>query len=494
MTVLFRVDASAAIGTGHVMRCLALANRLAEAGVTPVFVAREMFDNLAARITSAGFALERLPQVSGRNDRPMPHAHWLAADWREDARATAALADRLDARWVVVDHYGIDRAWQAAVAAPGRRIAVLDDLADRPHACDLLVDPSLTGDAYGRYRLLLGPRTERLLGPRYAILRPEFAKAPDRSVPGAQPHWLIAFGGVDAAGMTGLAVDALGDAADVDVVVGGQNQALDGLRPAIADKGWRLHVDTPEIGQLMGAADLAIGAGGHMLWERAAMGLPSIAIVVADNQREQVAEAARLGLVAPLAADDLSAGRLAEAANELASDLQRRRAMSAKCRQAVDGGGADRIAGRIAAPPVTVRAAAPDDCEDIWRWRNDPAIRETSRNPAAIDLADHERWFESILEDPSRSLLIGADANGPLGVVRFDRDGDESEVSIYLVPDRLGEGRGARLLLEAEAWLADAAPRRLVAETLPGNLPSAALFRAAGYDGNETRFVKELAT
>lgn len=492
--VLFRVDASQEIGTGHVMRCLALADRLQNAGVTPVFVARKMFDNLATRIASAGFALERLPPASGVNDRPMPHAHWLAADWREDARATAALADRLGARWIVIDHYGIDRAWQAAVAAPSRRVAVFDDLADRPHACDLLVDPSLTGDAQGRYRPLLGPGTERLFSPRYAILRPEFAKAPDRTGPRTPPRWLIAFGGVDAAGMTGLALEALAGAGDVDVIVGGQNQALDTLRPTIAGKGWRLHVDTAEIGGLMGGADLAIGAGGHMLWERAAMGLPSIAIVVAENQREQVAEAASQGLVVSVAADGLSADNLAEAAIQLANDLERRRTMSETCRQAVDGGGADRIASRIAATPVTVRTAAPEDCEDIWRWRNDPAIRETSRDPAAIDLADHERWFEMALDDPSRILLIGEDAKGPLGVVRFDRDGDEAEVSIYLVPQRLGESRGARLLLEAEAWLAGAAPKRLAAETLPDNLPSAALFRAAGYDGNGTRFVKELAT
>lgn len=494
MTVLIRTDASAAIGTGHAMRCLALAGRLAGLGETPVFAARAMFPNLAARIAGAGYALEMLPREAGRNDRRMPHAQWLTAPWRADAEATLALAERLDARWIVLDHYGIDAPWQTSLRAAGRRVAVLDDLADRPHDADLLADPSLSAEPYARYRDLLPPYCQRLLGPRYAILRPEFAAPPERRLIDAIPRWLVAFGGVDAAGMTQMALDALHDQATVEVVVGGQNAALPAIRSTAEARGWTVHVDTDAMGAAMARADLAIGAGGLMLWERAAMALPSVAVVVADNQRDQVRQAARLGLVTGLDAAGLTADALRDAALTLARDRLARAAMAAACRDAVDGGGADRIARRIAAPPISIRRASDADCAPMLAWRNHPRIRATARDDREIAPAAHARWFAEVSEDPDRTLLIGEDAAGPVGVVRFDRTADDIEVSIYLTPERLGGGAGAALLLAAEACIAtdDAPPKRVVAEVIPGNAPSAALFRAAGYAWDGAQFGKAL--
>ncbi len=503
MTVLLRADASAEIGTGHIMRCLALAGRMAEGGETPVFVARDIFPNLADRITAAGYKLMRLAPATSRNDdrrNLIPHAHWLAASWQDDVAATLAIATAERASWIVIDHYGIDRAWQAAARAAGICVAVLDDLADREHDADLLVDPSVAPNPHARYAALLPPGRQRLLGPRYAILRPEFSNPPDRH-PHAGLNYLVAFGGVDAAGMTLLALDALGQLVrrndNVDVVVGGQNAALAHIRAQADTAGWRVHIDTDAMGLLMAKADLAVGAGGHMLWERAAMRLPSIAVIVAENQREQVLEAGKLGLVAPLDGTTLDAATLRAQIARLAGDSAARAAMAEACAR-VDGRGGLRIAQRIVDSGVVCHPAKPGDRDRLLAWRNDERIRRVSRDPVLISAATHTRWFDAVLADAHRHLLVGADAAGPLGVVRFDRDaaGQTAEVSIYLAPTRLGAGKGAHLLLAGEDWLRQnlGGPVTVLAEVLAGNATSEELFLSCGYDRRSGRFEKLLET
>lgn len=497
MTVLIRADATPEIGTGHVMRCLALADALRDLGARPVFAGRDMFPAMVERIRGEGFAFAPLPEAQSDNAArasDVPHAHWLKASWRDDAHATLAIAEAQQATWVVVDHYGIDHLWEAEVQKAGLKVAALDDLADRRHAADLLSDPSLTDDPHGRYRDLTASAAQRLFGPRYALLRSEFTAPPERSPPTDGLRVLVAFGGVDAAGMTERAMEALAKArsvAAVDVVIGGQNQRRSQIEAIAKEAGWRVHVNTSDIATLMAAADLGVGAGGHMLWERAAMGLPSLAAIVADNQRTQVSEAAKQGVVIQIdpAAD---ADALAAEIDRLAADTERLARMAAAGRQAVDRRGAGRIARRIVGPEIGLRRAEATDCDRIHAWRNDPHIRRFSRDAKPIDLEGHRAWFGRILADESRTLLIGDDASGPLGVLRYDRAGDVAEVSIYLAPDRLGSGLGADLLLAGDDWVRQNSPetRKIIAEVLPGNAASEELFQSCGYWRGDAMFEK----
>ena len=490
MTVLIRADASAEIGTGHVMRCLSLATELMALGEDVVFAARSMFPTLRARIEAAGCRFVALPPATSRNDAragTIPHAHWLQASADDDAAATLAAARAARAAWVVVDHYGVDSVWQRILRAGGVNVAALDDLADRAHAADLLVDPSLSADPHGRYAALIPANRQQLLGPRYAILRPEFRTGAARPPHDGPLRWLIAFGGVDAAGCTQRAMAALAEAqpdtADVTVVVGGQNADLAAIRAKAAALGWQVHVDSDAMGALMASADVAIGAGGHMLWERAAMRLPTIALIVAENQREQVTNAAAGRLVLPLDAARLDPSDLVNAVRTLGGDAARRAAMAAACGEAVDGKRALRIARRIADLGIQVAPAAVEDILPMHAWRNDARIRAVSREHAEISLGGHRDWCAAVMADPDRHLLVGRDKTGPLGVVRFDRSGDRAEVSIYLAPARLGQGLGPNLLLAAEAWLirADRRIAALDAEVLDGNRASEELFLGTGY-------------
>ncbi|MGZ0187232.1 MAG: UDP-2,4-diacetamido-2,4,6-trideoxy-beta-L-altropyranose hydrolase [Alphaproteobacteria bacterium] len=485
MSILFRVDASEAIGTGHVMRCLGLAAELERLGETPVFIARSMPPHLVKRIRERNYGLEMLSPTYSQNERVMHHAAWLTASWQQDVDETLKYATAYNASWVVIDHYGIDLPWQQKAKAGGLKVAVLDDLADRPHGADLLVDPSLNAAPHGRYADLSPKHAQRLLGPRYAILRPEFSE-PRPAYDQASLRYLIAFGGVDAAGMTMIAIEALSSLsaeADVNVIVGGQNGALTEIRIRTEALGWTVHVDSSAVGDLMARSDIAIGAGGHMLWERAAMRLPTVAIIVAENQREQVNEAAKQNLVMPLDAETVTADSLALAVTRLASDDALRRAMADACAWAVDGKGARRIARRLAADGITMRTANASDRTKILEWRNDERVRRFSRDSNIIAASAHDAWLQTVLSAPDRQLLIGEDSGEPVGVVRFDQDGNRAEVSIYLTPSRLGSGLGANLLLAAEQWLAFTHPDIHVidAEVLDANAASAELFLSTGY-------------
>lgn len=492
MTVLFRADASVEIGTGHVMRCLALAGAVKALGDDCVFVCREIPPPLADRIRSDGHDVQLLIPAESQNTEKFgvhPYAHWLKAAWQEDATETIEIAEETEAAWIVVDHYGLDADWERMVANGARQVAVLDDLADRQHDAALLADPSLTPDPHSRYRTLMPKGAAMLLGPRYAALRAEFANVVARPTATADEPltFLIAFGGVDAAGLTRVAMDALasiarpGDHAHVVVGAAHGGQAAIGAR--CAELGWTCHINSSRMASLMAASDIAIGAGGSMVWERMAIGVPSIAVIVADNQQDQVDQAAERRLLTKMRQADASIETLALRIEEFRQNVQMRAAMAASCRRRVDGRGAKRIASRVTPNTISMRRATESDSQNLLNWRNDEAIRMVSHNTEIISQANHDRWLNATLNNAARHLLIGEDAVGAVGVVRFDCASASAEVSIYLTPDRLGNGLGPALLLAAEVDLAMAHPEivEIVAEVLPTNGASKELFLSCGY-------------
>ena len=300
LTVAFRADASLDIGTGHVMRCLTLADALTADGATCTFVCREHPGHLVDHIHARGHAVHALPApASGEPAREVPaHARWLGADWETDARQTAetlTLPGRPVVDWLVVDHYALDARWEGALRGSRDRLLAIDDLADRPHACDLLLDQNLGRDA-ADYAALVPEHCRLLVGPRYALLRPEFAALRESSLRRrAEPalrHLLITMGGVDRPNATGRVLEALPACplpADcrITVVVGARSPWRDAVRAVAATLPWRTEVlaDVADMARLMAESDLAIGAAGGTALERCCLGLPSLLVVLADNQR-----------------------------------------------------------------------------------------------------------------------------------------------------------------------------------------------------------------
>jgi len=297
MKVYIRADASVEIGMGHVMRCLTLANELRGKGAEVSFICRELTGNLVDYVENKGFKVFRLPYAESQLDNTLrypQHIQWLGADWWTDAEQTAKiLANEKDVvDWIVVDHYALDEQWEREVKPYVKKIMVIDDLADRPHVCHLLLDQNLYEDMEHRYDQLVPDYCVKLLGPRYALLRPEFREARKnlRERDGTVRRILIFFGGSDPTNQTGKALEAIRllnkPEIVVDVIAGSSNpnkKKLEETCAGMPNVNYYCQVDN--MAQLMANADLAIGAGGATTWERCCLGLNSIIISIAENQR-----------------------------------------------------------------------------------------------------------------------------------------------------------------------------------------------------------------
>lgn len=298
MRVAIRVDASIRIGLGHLMRCRTLATALRDQGTEVRFICRAHPGHGIALLQGEDFAVATLPAIPAPADgiRDGDYAGWLGVSQERDARETlTALADwRPDRRpdWLIVDHYGLDQEWEHALCRNVGHILVIDDLANRRHDADLLLDQNYAESPGERYAALLPQSATRLLGPRYALLRPEYARyRRERRPRGSRVHRvLVFFGGTDPDDLTGRTLTALDDPRlvhlQLDLVVGANNPQRDKLAARIAARpGSVLHGPRPHLADLMSEADLAIGAGGATLWERCCVGLPSLVASIAENQR-----------------------------------------------------------------------------------------------------------------------------------------------------------------------------------------------------------------
>lgn len=295
----FRVDASLTMGTGHVMRCLTLAEALRTRGAQCHFICRSHLGNLIATIRQRGFSVAALPSVF-EDFQPQAddvgllpsHAHWLGCDWRIDAEQTLDVLHVIKPDWLMIDHYSIDARWERRLAPASKRVMVIDDLADREHECDLLLDQNWFGEqAPGRYRGLVPAGCRCMLGPAYALLRPEYAQLRSLMPPrdGIVRRALVFMGGSDPANQTGKVLDALMqpglDQLVVDVVIGVNHPDPQGIaRKVEARPATNLYSGLPSLAGWMARADLMIGGGGSTTWERMCLGLPAVVISIADNQ------------------------------------------------------------------------------------------------------------------------------------------------------------------------------------------------------------------
>lgn len=305
--IALRVDASLLMGSGHLMRCLTLAEALRARGAHCQFITREHPGHLLAVIQSREFeaktlknfakpAWETSKTIATGTELPT-HAAWLDIDWQTDAKQTAAALQGQVADWLVVDHYALDQRWEQALAPHYRRLLVIDDLADRPHCADLLLDQNL-GRAPQDYAALVPAHCKLLIGPNYALLRPEFAALRPYSLARRQKQpamrqLLITMGGVDQFNATGQVLQALQNCrlppdCRITVVMGLNAPHLEAVRDLAAQMhcSTEVLVNIRDMAQRMADSDLAIGAAGSTSWERCCLGLPTLMVVLATNQEE----------------------------------------------------------------------------------------------------------------------------------------------------------------------------------------------------------------
>ena len=493
MDVLIRVDSSQKIGSGHVVRSLTLAERLRARGAHVQFLSCEMPGNVLALVRHAGFGVLPLSLPAAGGDTESDSIWFHGKSWQADAAECLSLARAFaeGVDWLIVDHYGVDRRWEAQMRPHVKRIAVIDDLANRSHDCDLLIDPNLQVENFSRYDGLVPPECFRMQGPKYALLRPEFAeqRVTLRKRDGQVRRILVSFGGTDPSDQTSKTLQAIAslqrDGIATDVVVGATNPHNETVREfCLAHPGFAFHCQTEKLAHLMAAADLAIGAGGITTWERCAVALPSIVITVADNQVPSTLAMAEHGCLLYLGnGDEVSAEAIAHIVAGLLEMPRWLLLMSARSAELVDGRGAERIARFFTTPVSTLREARWEDSEAILAWRNDEQTRSVSHDSRPILVEDHERWFRQALSNPERILLIAEVEGSAVGMLRYDMEREKAIVSINLGPEWRGQGLGVQLLRSGTEWMRRHHPgvREIRAEVLHQNKASHAVFVDAGY-------------
>lgn len=361
MLVVFRVDASLQIGTGHVMRCLTFADLLARQGHKCWFICREHDGHLGALIASKGHGVTLLSLPGGdaldaRDSHRDTHELWLGVPWQEDARQTLEVIAPLMPDWLVVDHYALDANWECTFARAVGNIMVIDDLAKNRHECTLLLDQNL-GRKESDYNGLLPAGCQRLIGPSYALLRPEFAELREQSLRRRQQpelkRLLISLGGVDRTNVTGQVLAALAESTlprstELDIIMGVTAPYLDEVRQQADRLPFKttVSVGVNDMAERMCLADLSIGAVGTTSWERCCLGLPAILMILADNQKHS-AQALSTHGVAVIIQKVEEIGRIFlnfSDVGRLSRDLS---AMSYSAEELVDGHGCWRVASSL---------------------------------------------------------------------------------------------------------------------------------------------------
>jgi UDP-2,4-diacetamido-2,4,6-trideoxy-beta-L-altropyranose hydrolase len=357
MKVVFRADASINIGTGHVMRCLTLAGLLKELDTEVMFICREHTGHLCDFIAKLGFPVINIPVIDTgvrpTDVNPLRHAAWLGASQEADAYASMQALKQIDkANWLIVDHYALDWRWESLLKTYAAKIMAIDDLADRIHDCEILLDQNLHKDMEFRYLHLVPGKCRQLLGPRYALLRPEFIVARQKLIArdGKVKRILVFMGGADAGNTTSMVLDALQllnrPNIHVDVVLGGSNPYAEAIMQRCSElANMSCHIQVSNLAELMLKADFAIGAGGATAWERCALGLPSIAIAIAENQTAIAKEVANRG-AAFFAGElkNIDKHRLAALLRDKLEASDELTAMSRRACKLVDANGTQRVA------------------------------------------------------------------------------------------------------------------------------------------------------
>ena len=470
--LVIRADAGPDIGTGHVMRCLALAQAWRSLrGGAAVFAGRVEPAGLRERIEDAGFSV-----IRPEGGTAAAEAAWLAGFCRSTA-----------ASWLVLDGYDFAPAYLEECRSPGCLLLVMDDLAGAaPIAADLLCNQNVyAGDLdYGHASARL------LLGPRYALLREEFRRQPPRLRSGRVERLLVSMGGADPENATCSLLAALDrlDCGDmrVKVVVGPANGRLREVEELSRRVGYPCEpaVAPKRMDRLIDWADAAVSAAGSGLYEFLAMGCPVAALVIAANQEMNGRAFSRRGLARFLGA--FPGGRVDSLASGLQgflADSGARQRLSAAGPQVVDGKGALRLLAEMTAPQMVVRDASLADAETLLELANDPLVRRNSFSTAAIRPDEHRRWFERRLADPgSRIFLFTTPSGETVGVVRFEEEDGVTVVSVTISRKWRGLGLGHRVIAMACRRFEAGRGGELVALVRPENAASLAAFARAGFE------------
>jgi len=461
--VVFRVDASLLIGNGHVMRCLTLANVLAEGGAKCHFICREHKGHLFDIIHSHNHILHSLSdEIIDEENKPLSkdghiklsHASWLGCHWQVDAIQSRNVIDKIKPDLLVIDHYAIDYAWESYVYDESRKVMVIDDLANRRHLCDFLHDQTYRRKAKD-YKRYIPVKTELLLGTRFSLLRPEFFKIREYSLKRRSANrsvikqLLISIGGVDSDNLTGKIITELLNTnllnkMKVIIVLGGNAPWRDDivkLTKMAPKNNIEIKVDVTNMAEIASNSDLAIGAAGGSTWERCCLGVPTIQFVIAVNQMKIANTLSEIHSVIDITISEVK--KLKEIIANMHNMLPKLSVISSSI---ANGKGVYNVIdylqhGRPSSSAIELKAAAKNDCHYVYELQADSNVRKFFRKPDVPELDEHIEWFNKKLNSDNSVLFVITKEYENVGIVRIDGLLEYViEVSITVSPTFKGQG------------------------------------------------------
>jgi UDP-2,4-diacetamido-2,4,6-trideoxy-beta-L-altropyranose hydrolase len=476
-----RVDAYTGIGTGHVMRCIALAQAWQDRGGDVTFLSYCDSEGLHQRIIDEGFVFIPI-------EKPHPYPSDLTQTLNILKRH--APCSMPNAFWFVVDGYHFTPDYQKVIRKNGYRLLVIDDMAhlDHYHA-DILLNQNIHASSL---HYSCDRDTVKLLGCEYVLLRMEFLKYKDwkREIPDKAKKILVTMGGGDPDNVTLKVINAIKRLDDPDleikVIVGFSNPHVLDIKNAMlpAPCSMLCIENTTNMPGLMAWADMAVSAGGSTCWEIAFMGLPSLIITTADNQAGIAKGLGKAGAGIDLGwHKNISIKQYAHALKEILQDKNKRLSLSEQGQKLVNGKGRQKIIKAMLAEQIKLRRAQENDCELLWKWANDPDNRAVSFSSAPIPWEDHTHWFNSKLNSANCMMYIATmNDRTPLGQIRYDIKQENALISISIDKKFRSKGYGVVLIRKTSQILFNESNvRRVHAYVKQDNNASANVFTKTGF-------------
>lgn len=477
MKIIIRTDADYLIGHGHVMRCLALAQAWQDKGGQAIFAMRTCTSNIEERLKAENMEI----------------FHSLAeAGSAEDAAEIINLSNQIGSSKIIVDGYQFGADYQRIIKAEGLSLLFIDDYGHAGDYCaDLVLNQNIF--AYPDIYTSCESYTKLLLGTRYALLRSEFLQRYrwNRQIPGIAKRVLVTLGGSDPHNVTSKVITALRQISvaglESVIIVGGSNPHYSDLKATLthSDKLIRLEHNIIDMPSLMAWADVAVTAGGSTCWELAFMGLPSLIIVLADNQDFTAKWLGAMGVSMNLGSHEfLEADNIAQALTQVLLAKEKREEMARKSQEIVDGEGISRVIMHLRGEKIRLRRACEEDCELFWNWANEQEVRRKAFSSDPIPWEGHVSWFRHSLRNPDCFLFLALDDQDiPIGQIRFDSNGrDEVDVDVSIDKEKRGLGYGNELInLSVEEIFRISSLRSVHAFVKPDNIGSSKAFEKARF-------------
>jgi len=466
MKVIFRVDASLQMGTGHVMRCLTLAQALKENGADVKFICRKHEGSLIDKIRSSGFVVHELEVLEEAEvDTKLAHSHWLGATQQQDADDCIDIfkAEKID--WLIVDHYALDELWQKRLKPYYKKLMAIDDLADRKHQCNILLDQTF-GRQQEDYSEFIPKECQLLLGSQYALLRPEFAKWRPYSLERRSKlefkQLLVNMGGVDVDNVTERILDELKlcnlpNDLHITVVMGGSSPHLESVKSKATTLPYKteVKVDVGNMAEIMANSDIAIGAAGATTWERCCLGLPTIQIVIAKNQQFSAETLARQNIVKLVK-------EIKETTYLLESSSKWMKSVSSSALEICNGMGVYKVFNKMSDYKIILEKFGEvdlcnyvnlneNDKMQVLNMRNHPEIKKWMYNPDLILEVDHFDFIKNLEIDTEKRYFLVKQKGNTIGSINFLKINYDNSVELGIYTNPFLKFKGFGRLLESAA-------------------------------------------